>query len=253
MQSTNADLSVTEESWKKIKTLRAVPIDLSRVDLIREMDAASLTDARAVERLICELGLNDEGLEEYPPALHPYCGQGLRIWQQPAQMAPYLVDLAGLGVRSYLEVGIRHGGTFVATVEYLERFRPLRFAVGVDLFPCPSFAEYQRLNPRAKFARVNTQTDAYRELVAECGEIDLVLIDAFHEEAQLRSEFESVRNHARIVAIHDIVNTAFPGVRRVWDDVKASGEWECREYVAQHPEMPEPCMGMGLAIRRDAA
>jgi hypothetical protein len=34
------------------------------------------------------------------------------------------VELASHRVENYLEIGVRHGGTFVITVEYLSRFHP---------------------------------------------------------------------------------------------------------------------------------
>lgn len=249
--SGNADLSVTRQSWSKLRTLRASPIDLSRVALLRDAPMDALRDPVRLRTLLAELGLNDEGMEEYPPELHPFQG-GLRVWQYPSQMAPYLVDLAGLGVRSYLEVGVRHGGCLVATVEYLERFAPLDWAVGVDLLPCPGLEEYGRMNPRARFARLNTQTEAYAALVAELGEIGLVLVDAFHDEAQCRAEVDAVRPYARAIALHDVASAQWAGVGRVWKELKASGEYECREYVDQYPGVEGPCMGIGLAIRREA-
>lgn len=252
MPTTNADLHVTEASWKKLKTLRASRIDLSRVGLIRAEDTSSLSDPRRLEELLLKLGLNDEGLEEYPESLYPYCGKGLRIWQYPIQFADYLVDVSRLGLRSYLELGIRHGGTFVATVEYLDRFEPLEFAIGVDIMPCPSMAEYEQMNPRARFVRVNTQSAQYEDFLSRHAPFGLVLIDSFHEEEQCYAEFLSVRERARAIAIHDIVNRDFPGVGKVWERIKASGEFECREYVEQYAGVAGTYMGIGLALRRGA-
>ena len=252
MPTTNADLHVTEASWKKLKTLRASRIDLSRVGLIRGEDRTSLSDAHKLEKLLLELGLNDEGLEEYPQSLYPYCGKGLRIWQYPIQFSKYLVDVSRLGLRSYLELGIRHGGTFVATVEYLDKFESLEFAIGVDIMPCPSMAEYEQMNPRACFVRINTQSAQYERFLSQHAPFGLVLIDSFHEEEQCYAEFLSVRERARAIAIHDIVNCDFPGVSKVWERIKASGEFECREYIEQYADVRASYMGIGLAIRKDA-
>jgi len=250
MLPTNSDLRVTETSWKKLQSLMPSRIDLDRVALIRDRDRDWLADRRNVEELIPQLGLNGEGMEEYPAWLHPYCGNGLRIWQYPVQFAPYLCDLAALGIRSYLEIGIRHGGTFVATAEYLDRFAPLERAVGIDILPCPGFDDYRAMNPRAEFVRVDTQSEAWPRLMERLGAIDLVLIDAFHDETQCRREFQSVSRQARAIAIHDVVHSEFDGVRKVWGEIKSSGQWECREYVDQY-DLPQSYMGIGLAIRRE--
>src|SRR5207237_4022789 len=123
-----------------------------RVALLREAAPADLARAEFMEALLPLLGLNDEGTSELPPELHAHLG-GLRIWQYPIQFGRYVAHLARLGVRSYLEIGLRHGGSFVATAEYLERFSPLAFAVGVDVIDSPSMAEYRRINPKAQFWR----------------------------------------------------------------------------------------------------
>lgn len=238
--------------WKKLKRLGVSPIELARCDLIRRLDPSALRDPCRTERLIQELGLNDEGIDEFPEHLHKHCGQGLRIWQFPNQFAPYLAALADLRIDSYLELGIRHGGSFVATVEILERFHPLRFAVGVDIIPCPSLVEYQRINPRARFVCVNTQSDAFRELIDRYDRIDLLFIDSLHEEQQLRAEFENLQEQANIVAFHDISSQTYPGVRKVWEEVKRSGGFVCREFTNQYCADASH-MGIGLAIKNERA
>lgn len=251
MLPTNHDLRVTETSWGKLKSLLPLRVDLGRVMRIRERDRDWLSDARNLESLILELGLSGEGLDEYPEDLHPYCGQGLRIWQYPSQFSRYLADLTALGIRSYLEIGIRHGGSFIATVEVLDRFTPIERAVGVDVLLWPSYTDYKRMNERAEFVRVDTQSSAWPRFLESLGEVDLAFIDAFHDETQCRREFESVRHHARVIALHDIVHSEFDGVRKVWDEIASSGEFECREYTEQYG-LGGSYMGIGLAIRRDS-
>lgn len=243
---------VLGKSWKKLKRLHPLEIDLGRVELVRGRDVAELSDPQRLEALLLELGLNDDGLMEFPEELHRYCGEGLRIWQYPIQFARYLADLSGLGVRSYLELGTRHGGTFVATVEVLNRFRRLDRAVGVDIMPCPSLVEYARHVSTVSFARMNTQTDEFAEFVRSTPRFDLVLVDANHTELECRREVELMREHADVLALHDIVNIDFPGVGAVWSELVATGEYECREYAAQY-EGIGPYMGIGLAIRKDRA
>lgn len=241
------------EAWKKLKSLHPQPIDLDRIERIHEPGLEDLADAAELERLVIELGLNDEGIEEMPAHLHPHCGQGLRIWQYPNQFARYLADLAGRRIRSYLELGVRHGGTFVATVEILSRFHPIERAVGVDVIPCPSLIEYGRRNPRAEFLCANTQSPDFLRQLDERGPFDLVLIDSLHEERQCRNEFEQVRGRAAIVAFHDTVNVRYPGVAKVWSEVRASGEYDCLEFTDQYDGAGASFMGLGVAIRKDRA
>lgn len=241
--------SIQGRSWKKLRRLHPIAVDLDRADLLARAPLAMLTDATAMMELTTRLGLNDDGLDEYPADLHALCGQGLRVWQYPIQFGPYLTRLAGLGVRSYLELGVRHGGTFVATVEYLRRFQPLERAVGIDIMPCPSLMAYRARNPCVEFHQLNTQSPAFAAFLAAGADFDLALIDANHAEHECRREYELVRERASIVVLHDIVNMDFPGVAAVWREIQASGAYDCQEFTAQYPGTG-PYMGLGLAVRR---
>lgn len=238
-----------KRGWSTLRSLRAQPIDLCRVALVREHDRAPLSDISAVEALLLRLGLNDEGLRELPPALHAHCG-GLRIWQYPTQLSKYLVQLSRLGVRSYLEIGVRHGGSFVATVEYLDRFATLDFAVGVDVIDCPSMADYGALHPRVQFWQTSSRSADFARRLDALGAVDLVFIDSHHEEAQCREELALLLPRASMLALHDIANIGCPDIGRVWSDLKHAGDFACFEFVDQYPGLG-PFMGIGLAVRRD--
>lgn len=250
MHDTDTKKKLVHQGWKKLKKLHTIPIDLARVALIRDRDSQYLSSPDNVESLLYCLGLNDEGLEEFPVNLHPYCGQGLRIWQYPIQFSPYLVALSKLRIASYLELGVRHGGTFVTTVEYLSKFNPIEYAVGVDIIPCPSLVEYQQINSNAEFAQINTQSNDFKRMLNQYEKFDLVLIDSFHEEAQCRNEFSSIREHANIIAFHDISNVNYPGVTNVWNEVKSLEEYDCFEFIDQYKAVELSYMGIGVAVRR---
>jgi cephalosporin hydroxylase len=235
--------------WGKLNGLHPQPLDLTRVALIRDANLDALTQQSALEALLLELGLNDEAIEELPEAVRAHAGAGLRIWQYPNQFAPYLIQLARLRVRSYVEVGIRHGGSFVATAEYLERFHPLSFAVGIDIIPCPAMREYEQLNPKAKFWCANTLATDFAMRLDEMGPIDLVFIDSHHEEDQCRRELAVLAERAAMLAFHDIDNVICPGVGRVWRELRDSGRYECFEYAEQYGSLG-PFMGIGLAIKK---
>ena len=235
--------------WAMLRTLRPAPIDLARVSLISETDPAELRNPAAVAALVAALGLNDEGVDELPEHLHVHFG-GLRIWQYPIQFGPYLHQLGQLGIRSYLEIGVRHGGSFVATVEYLRRLGGLDLAVGVDIIPAPVLKEYAASSTGVEVAWLDSKSEAFRELLADRGPFDLVFIDSHHEEDQCRTEVASVAPSAGMLALHDITNVGCPGVGRVWSEIVASPDWRCLEFTEQYPGQG-PYMGIGLAIRRD--
>jgi len=237
-------------SWAALHALHPTPIDLQRTALIQQADTDALSNPQWLESLLLRLGLNDEALNELPSQLHAHCGHGLRIWQYPTQFSKYLTQLSRLKIRSYLEIGIRHGGSFVTTTEYLDRFHSLDFAVGVDIIPCPSMAAYQRQNVRAQFWCVNTGGLDFLARLAELDSLDLVFIDSHHEEHQCRREFELLHDRANLIAFHDIANVGCPGVSQVWQEVKCLPAYDCFEYVDQYRDLG-PFMGIGLAVRKD--
>jgi hypothetical protein len=250
MSELSPGLKFLEKNWKKLKRLHPISIDLTKIELIREQNIEFLSDPDRVKSLILELGLTDDSSEEFPPSIYPYCGKGLHIMQYPIQFNRYLVSLSKLKINSYLEVGVRHGGTFVATIEYLNKFHPLDFAVGIDIMPCPSISEYQKINDRVSFVQLNTQTDRFLDFLAASDRFDLVLIDANHEETECRNEFMYVKSKANIVVFHDIDNIDFLGVKKVWNEVKNSNEYDCYEYVDRYPDLG-PYMGIGMAISKN--
>lgn len=239
-------------AWSKLTRLTPSPIELARIELVRTCPLERLRNPKLLESLLLDLGLNDEGLDEFPADLHRYCGQGLRIWQYPRQFSRYLVALSRLGVTSYLELGVRHGGTFVATVEYLQRFTPLDHAVGVDIIPCAALDSYrQQYRPNADFACLDTQKPAFTELLQRHGRFDLVLIDSLHEAEHCRNEVRALQPYANMLAFHDIASDSYPEVATVWRQVQAHGDYECYEFIDQYDSVQGRFMGIGLAIRND--
>lgn len=256
-QGSNHSVRISRQSWDAqksgwalLKGLRPLPIDLERIRLIRRLKPERLLQPKVLEALMLELGLNDEAMSELPEELHPACGAGLRIWQYPIQFAPYLRYLSQLEVRSYLEVGVRHGGSYVLTVEVLDRFSTLDWAVGADVIRCPSMDAYLALNRRSEHARVNSRSPAFAALCARLAPIDLVFIDSHHEEQHCRREVELLRPFAAMIALHDISNIACPGVAAVWKEFKAMSEYDCFEFIDQYDGLG-PFMGIGLAVRKD--
>ena len=248
LQTQREKFELQRKSWGKLRRVRPAAIDLARVELIRDTPPERIRDAEALAELIPRLGLNDDGLDDFPASLRPYCGQGLRIWQYPQEFAAYLSRLIELGARSYLELGTRHGGTFITTVECLARCGRFEAALGVDIMPCPSMSEYQALRPGTTFLRLNTQSEDFVRALDRYGPFDVALIDANHDEEECRHEFRILKDRCGMIALHDIANTEFPAVGKVWRAVQESGEFQCFSYISdiREPHLP---MGIGLAVK----
>jgi hypothetical protein len=227
-------------------------IDLSGARVLRGAPADALRDPDRLAVLLAEGGLNDEHLEQFPANLHPYCGKGLRLWQLPNQFAPYLIELARHDVRRYLEIGVRHGGSFTVTVEYLSRVGELDEAVAVDIVPPPTLLPYPLEQPCVRLMQADTQTADFAAWTQRHLGFDLALIDGLHSYEGCRRDFETLRPRARLIALHDISNRIEPEVGRVWADIRReyADDYDFLEFTAQYNDSAPPDMGIGLAIRR---
>ncbi len=233
-------------------------LDFSRLSLIRAATMDQLRDVKHLEtELLLELGLSADAPAVFPASFQPYLGVGLEHWQYPIQFAKYLSYIANLGVRSYLEIGVQHGGTFAITVEYLRRFVPLGRACAVDINRVPSLRGYERRNGFVKVLREDSSSARFREFLRRSGPFDLVLIDGDHAKVACRRDFESVRPYARMIAFHDITDSAWPGVGETWRELKRqeAGNYTFHEFTEQYAEVMEkmgsPALGIGLAVRND--
>jgi Methyltransferase domain len=222
---------------------------------IAQLEAASgLDDPQRLEALLPRLGINDDMPELIPRHLHWALGEGLKVWQYPCQFAPYLVRVARRPVRSYLEIGVQHGGSFITTVEYLRRRgHPLERAVAVDFKWAPGVARYAKTRAFATQMTLDSKSAEFRAL-AHSRTWDLVLIDGDHRFKECLMDFETVHGHANVIALHDIVDALAADVRHVWALIRRehADSYEFAEFTAQYPDVARggTNLGIGVAIRR---
>jgi cephalosporin hydroxylase len=232
------------------------PIDLDRIQLLRDADPADLRDPQRLEAMLPELGIIDERPELFPAELRPKLGQGLFYWQYPCQLAPYLSLVSQRPVRRYLELGVQHGGTFVLTTEYLDRFHAIEKAIAVDIMRVRSGSAYHKRRPAARFVTVDSSEHRFRDLLEREGPFDLVLIDGDHAREAVQRDWDTVRPYASVIAFHDIVDSLSPGVAEVWARVREAhaGEYDFHEFTRQYPEVQEreqrTFLGIGVAVKK---
>ncbi len=210
-------------------------------------DSKLLESAETVAQLVAQTGLNDEQPSEWPSCLAPFLGQGLRIWQYPCQFAPYLCYLRDKNIRRYMEIGVRHGGCFAATISYLSRFTPIELSVAVDA-QHSDLAQAHAEALGGYFVRASS-SDPIISLLARHIEWDLILIDGSHYEEWVRHDYDLMVDHTRFIAFHDIVNDSCPGVTRVWNDIKSAHPEHVLEWTDQYDELNTrgaSYMGIGL-------
>ena len=215
------------------------------IDHIRQTPPNTLQNTASVEQLLLGLGLHDQLEGNVPDEMLQYTGKGLSIWQWPNQFAPYLAWLATQpSIRSYVEIGVNMGGSFIATVEYLRRFHPLALAIGVDPWQSPPVRDYVTWTAGVRFVAGTRTSDDLQRLVAQAGVIDLVLIDGDHSHDAVRADWEFARSCSRYVAFHDIATDAFPGVQSLWAEIRSNYR-RTYEFVDQYP-LYENRAGIGV-------
>jgi len=224
------------------------------VDRLRNEPIELLSDAAYLEHtLLPELGLNNEITHEFPQHLAPYMGQGVRSWQYPAQFSKYLVWLSDKQIQSYLEIGCRHGGTFIITVEYLSRFTPIQQAVAVDLGCGVNVQTYAGINRAITHYDLNSRSEAFASLV-KSRQYDLVLIDGDHSWDGVKNDFETVKDNATYAVFHDIHSDACPDVGRFWRSLPDTSFDPVAEFIDQYEEVQQRTshkyLGIGIGKKK---
>lgn len=216
-----------------------------------------LANPQYIESLMLRLGFNTEILNEQPAIVTGH-GGGLRIWQYPNQFSKYLLLLKDKGIKSYIEIGCRWGGTFVLTCEYLSRFTPVEKAVAVDIFDSP-VSEYCKTRAGYSFMNMNSQSKEFKQKMTDA-RYDLVFIDGDHTYEGVKNDYEVMREKGNIYVFHDIVNAACPGVVRFWSELRKneSATYDFYEFTDQYDDVLRRMngrryLGIGVAVRKMTA
>ncbi len=235
-------------------------VDLEPLTLLRTAGRERLLDADRLEReVLPHLGLNGDLPGLFPPDMQQYLGRGIEYWQYPCQLAPFLTALARFPVRSYLEVGVMHGGTFALVVDYLNSVSRLDRACAVDIMRVPSLRRFARRRNGVQVLRVDSGSERFAAALARSGGYDVAFIDGDHSYDGVRRDFETVRPHSQIMVFHDIVDAAAPGVRQFWRELKKemAEAYVFEEFTAQYPsvraEQGQDFLGIGMMVPRTLA
>jgi hypothetical protein len=199
-------------------------------------------------------------LEEFPPELHEHCGRGIGVWQYPNQFAKYLNAMMAENedIRTYVEIGVAAGGTFMATVDIL---KPSRRSVAIDIAPIgKSLDDAYRATPydgqlEAFIAADPEKRSYFRGTAREFAEsdhetIDLLLIDGDHSYEGVKADFEALGSRSRIAVFHDIASDACPGVVRFWKEiVDLYGPERTETFVDQYASVVKGSF-LGIGVLR---
>ncbi|MFN9623861.1 MAG: class I SAM-dependent methyltransferase [Cyanobacteriota bacterium] len=229
-------------------------MDVKRsLGILARLNKCSPQDLKTVsflEHLVAQAGLHESsgvGVErDWPKELEKFTNKGLKIWQSPAQFSKYLCFLSQYNIQSYLEIGVAYGGTFVFTVGYLDRLHPGLKATCIDV--CEPSLLIKRFAGYRSFQYITDKSCTLFQHLDPSTHFDLVLVDGDHSRQGAMSDFHLVRDRAKIIAFHDIVNYKTLGAIEAWKEVKENygDAFEFHEFIDQYDELMQANQGQGL-------
>jgi hypothetical protein len=181
---------------------------------------------------------------------------GRRASQHPDELRAFIELLRRENVRSYLEIGARHGDTFFEVMKSLPKGS---MGVAVDL-PGGLWGTEKSKAPlrravidlksggyRATAVFGDSRSAGVRQTVMADGPFDAVLIDGDHLYEGVKADWLNYGPMSRIVAFHDIagegeaekVNGNPVEVSRLWSELKA-------DY--RHAELIGEATTMGIGV-----
>lgn len=228
-------------------------MDISKVEIIREMPNSELQNESVVEELLFKVGLNAENDIELPSSMVQSSG-GLLIWQYPNQFSKYIVFLSKLNVKTYLEIGCRWGGTFVFTCEYMNKLNGLQEGIAIDLIDSP-VKTYCDTTKGCKFLKMDSHSNEFENFIKDKS-FDCIFIDGDHSYDGVKLDYQKSRDHGRIFVFHDIISDVCPGVVKFWRDFKIYEEefFTFYEFTDQYDEvvqrLGQKYLGIGVAVKK---
>lgn len=225
---------------------------LNEVNLIRSLDPKTPEE---MESLILQCGLNNEILEEQPPELREYFGKGLKMWQYPSQLSSFASFLRNMKVKTYMEIGVRHGGTFIFINELLRKSNPELASCACDISEKPeNIAEYQTLckDGQVAYFEGSSRSPGFKHFAQNNFKPELVFIDGDHSYGGVKSDIDTFINlkSTKALILHDIVSDACPGVVKAWNELVNNDKFTCISFVSQYESVKGNFLGIGLAIKR---
>jgi len=157
------------------------------------------------------------------------------MYQTPNQIAEALVYLSDYEIKTYIEIGVFQGGTFLFVSEYLRRFNPGIKCTGIDPtdFLNPEIKEIIDSEDWLRFASATSDEVAGQKF-------DLVFIDGDHENGWIEKDWNNIGQHAKICMIHDIQEATCPDVVEFWKKLKGK-KIEILDHTSK-----EPSQGIGI-------
>ena len=233
---------------------------------------AEMEDVRFVQRVIRSVGLvpDARGARLYgveSTRMKHMVTSG--VLQDPNQLAAALIHLgrSPSPINTYLEVGVWSAHTNVLISAYLKRVQQ----PGSEFhgYACDRWDKYVTSQTRTVLRGLNITfilrtSDEYRQLLADKGrtvdgtpKVDLCFIDADHNYAGVRTDYEELASSCGTMMFHDVVDFDTlvrdgGGVPIFWGElVNSVNRSRVHEFLAQPGTYP-PVLGIGVLSPRVA-
>ena len=208
-----------------------------------------------IEKILPTFGMNDEELDEIPKIFEKYLGWGIKFWQYPNQFSKLLVFLRDKDIDSYLEIGVRHGGTFILINELLMRNNPLTESHCIDVIPPSEILDiYQHNFAKKSFIyhqMTSHDTFLYQriegtETIIPQKKFDLIFIDGCHSYQCVKRDYlASLMFGPKYLVFHDIVNVKTKGCKLFWSELKKIHK-KTYEFTDQYDGLNGKYLGLGV-------
>lgn len=226
-----------------VLSLKLNPLDFK--EEFQKMTSEQLLDYRFLSdfvfyRVGLSLDVKQLHIEEPKKLL---CWNGIGLRQYPEEFAKLLVFLYKNrnDINSYFEYGVAGGGSFFVIDSFLRAVNPnMGKTFGIDLRSISRhielFNEYRDKYPDVDFLEINS-TDFHPP-----GDYDFCFIDGGHN--QVESDYARMKEHAKIIAFHDIKSHLAPKVGVLWDSISGTK----MEFLNTDNRFPVP-IGIGVLIK----
>jgi hypothetical protein len=193
------------------------------INEIAKLNINTLTEEDII-RITCDYGL------VYDPEWD--CGEQTKykvegwnipgIYQTPEQIAPCIMELLRHDIKTYLEIGIFQGGSYLLITNFLKLKNPDITCIAVDISDKYMSAE---VKPYISEYNIGTSNDFHNV------KFDLVFIDGDHSYEGVKTDWLNVGRFAKIAMFHDIVDLTCLGVVQLWNEIKEGKIY--KEYCYQ--------------------